>query len=77
MKHKYLIILLVIIISFAILAHEEDYDENFCLNSSIDLGISNSGLSFGNSISWNGIRFNIIGDGIEEISGINLSFLAA
>ena len=33
-----------------------------------------SGISFGNSQSWNGIRFNITDCNIRTINGINITF---
>jgi len=42
--------------------------------SALNLGISGSGLSFGNSHRWNGIRFNIIDRDVERINGLNVTF---
>ncbi len=50
-----------------------DTAEQECSYSSFDLGASNSGLSFGNSQRWDGIRFNFSDCGVEEINGINIT----
>lgn len=44
-----------------------------CSYSSLDLGSHNSGISFGNSPMWNGLRFNFSDCGIKEINGINIT----
>lgn len=44
-----------------------------CSYASLDLGTNNSGISFGNSPVWNGIRFNFSDCGIKEINGINIT----
>ena len=38
---------------------------------SLDLGIYNTGLSFGNSEYWNGLRFNYRDDQVRNIRGLN------
>ncbi len=45
-----------------------------CSHRSLDLTVNNSGISFGNSQSINGIRFNVTDCGIKNINGINITF---
>ena len=51
----------------------KDSTEIECSSSSLDLGFHNSGISFGNSPVWNGLRFNLSDCGIKEINGINIT----
>lgn len=51
----------------------KDSTEIECSFSSLDLGSHNSGISFGNSPVWNGLRFNLSDCGIKEINGINIT----
>jgi len=51
----------------------KDTTEIDCSYSSLDLGSHNSGISFGNSPVWNGLRFNFSDCGIKEINGINIT----
>ena len=62
-----------VLILFSTTILSQDHNEEYHSYSSLDLGYANSGLSFGNSKTWNGIRFNVIDDGIEDINGINFT----
>jgi len=42
--------------------------------SSLDLGFADTGISFGNSARWRGVRFNAIDEDIESIIGVNITF---
>ena len=53
--------------------NRNDTTEIDCSSSSLDLGSHNSGISFGNSPVWNGLRFNFSDCGIKEINGINIT----
>jgi len=53
---------------------EDDSTYAGCSNQSFDIGLNNTGISFGNSSYFNGIRFNFVDCGIEEINGINITF---
>lgn len=41
---------------------------------SLDLGVNNTGISIGNSKSWNGLRINFMDRDVQRIRGINLTF---
>jgi hypothetical protein len=45
-----------------------------CGGSALNLGVRCSGLSFGNSHWWNGLRFNALDRDVERINGINVTF---
>jgi hypothetical protein len=53
--------------------NSKDTTQIDCSTSSLDLGSHNSGISFGNSPVWNGLRFNFSNCGIKEINGINIT----
>ena len=40
---------------------------------SLDLAVKNIGLSFGNSRRFNGLRLNLVDDGVEEMNGVNVT----
>ncbi len=42
--------------------------------TSLNLGFSGYGISFGNSRRWSGLRLNFRDIGVEEVRGINLTF---
>lgn len=51
----------------------EDSTEVKCSNSSLDIGINSTGISFGNSENWNGIRINFSDCNAEKVNGINIT----
>ena len=53
---------------------DDDSTEVDCSYQSLDLGYNETGISFGNSPRWSGIRFNFSDCGIQEINGINITF---
>jgi hypothetical protein len=69
------IFLLIILVFFTNIVFSQNREnERLSGSSSLDIGFANSGLSFGNSQNWNGLRFNISDENIEEINGINITF---
>lgn len=42
--------------------------------SSLDLGMNNAGVSFGNSPEWTGFRFNLVDEDVREVHGFNFTF---
>jgi len=44
---------------------------------SLDLAVHNHGISFGNSRQFTGLRFNVIDNNVEELRGVNITFLKA
>ena len=77
MKHFFLILFILLYCSPLFSQHEflntSDTTDNDCSYSSLDLGSHSSGISFGNSPIWNGLRFNFSDCGIQEINGINIT----
>ncbi len=77
MKRLFLILFVLLNCSPLFSQHEffntKDTTEIECSSSSLDLGAHNSGISFGNSPIWNGLRFNLSDCGIKEINGINIT----
>jgi hypothetical protein len=74
------ILLFVVVLSFVSITHaqrhkhvEDDTTKAECLHSSLDLGNNNSGISFGNSQNWSGLRFNFSDCDVENINGINIT----
>ncbi|MGD8726545.1 MAG: hypothetical protein PVH40_02815 [Gemmatimonadales bacterium] len=45
-----------------------------CGGAALNLGIHCSGLSFGNSHRWSGIRFNFIDRDVDRTNGLNVTF---
>ncbi|MBP9079969.1 MAG: hypothetical protein KBF80_06935 [Flavobacteriales bacterium] len=45
-------------------------------NKYLSIGSRTSGICFGNSSNYNGLRFNLLDNETERINGINISFLA-
>ena len=41
---------------------------------SLDLGVEERGISFGNSPRWSGLRLNLVDRHVERVTGINLTF---
>ena len=46
---------------------------SFAFASSLDLGVYDTGISFGNSKVWNGLRFNLVDDSVEVVCGYNIT----
>lgn len=51
----------------------DDSTEQDCSYKSFNLGFANTGISFGNSYSHNGLRFNVSDCGIGNINGVNIT----
>jgi hypothetical protein len=70
------IVLIIILLSFLtgtnIFAQEKN--EDTISNRSFDIAIKNTGISFGNSESFNGIRINAVDKGVQRINGLNFTF---
>ena len=62
MLKKFFHSFLILNFSFILVIAQDDnyYNDSYCSDSSLDIGVENSGISFGNSKKWNGLRFNII-----------------
>ncbi len=77
MKKIFLLLIIISLNSFSVAQIRfSDYDDSTktsCSHSSLDLGAHNSGISFGNSQRWNGLRINFSDCDIEEINGINIT----
>jgi hypothetical protein len=41
---------------------------------SLDLGVEERGISFGNSPRWSGLRLNLVDRHVERVTGLNLTF---
>jgi len=52
---------------------DEDTTEVECSHSSLDIGINSTGISFGNSECWNGIRINTTDCEVKNVNGINIT----
>ena len=48
-------------------------DESESADRALNIGVGTSGLSFGNSVRHNGVRFNWSDRRIEEINGVNMT----
>ncbi|MCX7797651.1 MAG: hypothetical protein N2249_03405 [Melioribacter sp.] len=51
----------------------EDSSVVNCSHSSFSLGMYSTGISFGNSEKWNGLRINISDCDVKEVNGINIT----
>ena len=74
---KILLIILVVFFSTSIFSQNifsDKHDTTECSQKSFNIGSHNSGISFGNSPVWNGLRFNFSDCNIKEINGINITF---
>ena len=76
---KILLIILILFFSTSIFpqnifSDKRDTTTTECSQKSFNIGSHNSGISFGNSPVWNGLRFNFSDCNIEEINGINITF---
>ena len=40
---------------------------------SLDLGVADTGISFGDSPRWNGIRVNLVDEDVDDVRGLNLT----
>jgi hypothetical protein len=52
---------------------EARYDDAPPTYASLDLGVAETGISFGNSERWNGLRCNWRDHGVDEVLGLNLT----
>ena len=67
--YKFAIIFLLV--SVMLFGQEEEY---FCSHANFNLGVSNTGIGFGNSEYHNGLRFNISDCEVKSVNGINVTF---
>lgn len=76
---RLLVIICLIVLSSSLFAQIDLFDDDDttaseCSHNSFDLGIRKSGISFGNSPVWDGLRINFSDCGVQEINGINITF---
>jgi len=75
---KFLVLIIISVFNISPFAQTDffadDSNDVNCNYNSFDIGSRNSGISFGNSKNWNGLRFNFSDCGIGTINGINITF---
>lgn len=52
---------------------DEDSSSVKCEYPSLKLGIASTGICFGNSEKWNGIRINVSDCNVKEVNGVNIT----
>jgi len=53
--------------------HSQEAETDTIQNNAFNLAVKHTGVSFGNSANFNGVRINAVDKGVETINGINLT----
>ena len=63
--------ILTILVFSAILWGNGSYAQSF------DIAVNSHGISFGNSRQFTGLRFNLMDNDVERVTGVNITFYKA